>query len=110
MPEPVDITVLPPGQNVCHVRLTWLGLGFDSALPGHEPSGTLLIEIEAVSRPVVATVTVGLPVTEGFVKAKAGWLRMTLAPTAVALPAASRFRASRLSISTSPYRWRKRAE
>ena len=66
MPDPVDITVFPSGQKVSHVRLTWTGLGVDSALPGHDPSGTLLIEIEAARRPVVATVTVGLPVTVGL--------------------------------------------
>ncbi len=68
VPVPVDITTFgPPGQNVCQLKLAWVGPGTESALPGHDPSGTLLMSIRAVRPPVVVIDTVGLPVTVGFV-------------------------------------------
>ena len=98
VPEPVDITVFPPGQNVCHVRLTWVGLGVETALAGHVADGTLPITMLAVRPPVVVIDTTGAPVTTGLVYAKAGWLRIAVVPTTVTPPAASRLRAPRRSM------------
>ena len=98
VPEPVDMTWLLPGQNVCHVRLTWAGLGVETALAGHVADGTLPITMLAVRPPVVVIDTTGAPVTTGLVYAKAGSLRIAVVPTTVTPPAASRLRAPRRSM------------
>ncbi len=106
VPVPVDITWLLPGQNVCQARLTWVGLGVESALAGHVADGRLPITMFAVRPPVVLIDTDGEPVTTGLVYAKAGWLRIAVVPTTVAPPAASRVSAFRRFMHHQNYRRR----
>ena len=97
---PVPLATTPvPGLNTTHPRLARTGPGGGAdLLVGQPATGTLLMLIDAVSCPVLRTVTVGEPVTVGLVYAKAGWLTMAFAPSTVAPPTASRPSAERRSM------------